>query len=72
MEKKYNHLIVEKGKYDDWLNKELFKPSLKGKPFSIVLPPPNITGHLHLGHALNGTIQDSIIRYKKLQGFRTI
>ncbi len=72
MEKKYNHLIIEKGKYDDWIKKDLFKSSLKGKPFSIVLPPPNITGNLHLGHALNASIQDSIIRYKKLQGFRTI
>ncbi len=71
--KKYNHLEVERGKYQSWLALDLFKAGdLDKPPFCIVLPPPNITGRLHLGHALNGTIQDVIIRYKKMNGFDTL
>lgn len=68
---KYNHLEVEANKYNQWLEQDLFKTELNDdKPaFSIVLPPPNVTGKLHLGHAWDGTLQDLLIRYKKLQGF---
>ena len=49
---KYDHLAVEKGKYQQWLDKEYFKAGdLTKKPYSIVIPPPNVTGKLHLGHA---------------------
>ena len=67
---KYDHLTVEKGKYQQWLDKEYFKAGdLTKKPYSIVIPPPNVTGKLHLGHAWDTTMQDMIIRYKRMQGY---
>ncbi len=73
LDKKYNHKEVEEGKYDFWLKNHVFESGDKSKdPFCIVIPPPNVTGNLHLGHALNGSIQDVIIRYKKMQGFDTL
>ncbi len=67
---KYNHLEVEKGKYQTWIDKKYFEAGDKSKtPFTIVIPPPNVTGKLHLGHAWDTTIQDMMIRYKRLQGF---
>lgn len=71
LETKYNHEKVEQGKYDKWLEKDYFKCNENSdlKPFSIVLPPPNVTGVLHLGHALDVTLQDIIIRYKKMCGY---
>ena len=73
LDKKYNHLEVEKNKYDKWLKKDYFKcdPDSKKKPFCIVLPPPNVTGVLHLGHAWDVALQDIIIRYKKMEGYDT-
>lgn len=70
VEPKYNHLDVEKDKNNKWIEKKFFSThTSKDKPFSIILPPPNVTGKLHLGHAWDGYIQDTIIRYKKLMGF---
>ena len=71
---KYNHTEVEKGKYNNWKDKGYFEAGKnKGKdPFSIVIPPPNVTGKLHIGHAYNVSIQDAIIRYKRMQGFDTL
>ncbi|MDM8214331.1 valine--tRNA ligase [Enterococcus hirae] len=71
---KYNPQEVEEGCYDFWLEKELFKPSgdKKAKPYSIVIPPPNVTGKLHLGHAWDTTLQDIIIRQKRMQGYDTL
>ena len=70
LDKKYNHKEVEKNKYKSWKEKGYFDAGDKSKePFCIVIPPPNVTGNLHLGHALNGSIQDVIIRYKKMQGY---
>ncbi len=67
---KYNHLEVEKGKYQQWLDKKYFEAGdLTKKPYSIVIPPPNVTGKLHLGHAWDTTLQDMIIRYKRMQGY---
>ena len=73
LEKKYNHENVEKGKYETWLKKDYFKceENSNKKPFCIVLPPPNVTGVLHLGHAWDVTLQDIIIRYKKMEGYDT-
>ena len=72
----YNPKEVEKRIYDFWLKSGFFNPDkLPGKrkkPFVIVLPPPNITGSLHMGHALNSTVQDILIRWKRLQGFKTL
>ena len=71
LDKKYNHKKTEENKYNIWLNKGYFKCDEKSskKPFCIVLPPPNVTGVLHLGHAWNVTLQDIIIRYKKMEGY---
>lgn len=72
--KKFSFKDIEHGLYDFWNTNHYFDPlhyEHNKKNFSIILPPPNITGHLHLGHAWDGTIQDVIIRYKKLQGFNT-
>ena len=70
---KYDFKKVEEGKYDFWLSKNYFECGDKRKePFSIVIPPPNVTGNLHLGHALDTSLQDVIIRYKKLCGYDTL
>lgn len=70
---KYNHLDVEKGKNQKWVDNKYFQEhDLSKEPFCIVIPPPNVTGKLHLGHAWDTTLQDVIIRYKKMQGFDTL
>ena len=70
LEKKYNHDEVEQNKYETWKEKNYFKSGdTSKKPFCIVLPPPNVTGVLHLGHAWDVTIQDIIIRYKRMEGY---
>lgn len=70
LEKRYSPHEVEKGKYETWKEKGYFTAGDKSKsPFSMVIPPPNVTGKLHLGHAWNTTIQDIIARYKKMQGY---
>ncbi|HBT59870.1 MAG TPA: valine--tRNA ligase [Acholeplasmataceae bacterium] len=67
---KYDHQEVEKGLYEYWLEKNYFKATGKKEvPFTIVIPPPNVTGKLHLGHAWDGTLQDIIIRRKRMQGY---
>jgi len=73
LEKKYNHLEVEQGKYENWKEKGYFESGdLSKKPYCIVIPPPNVTGKLHLGHAWDTTLQDIMIRYKKLDGYDTL
>ena len=71
METKYYFNLVEKGKYEFWLNNKTFLAGndKSKRPFAIVIPPPNVTGNLHIGHAWDTTLQDIIIRYKKLCGF---
>jgi valyl-tRNA synthetase len=70
MKQKYDHTEVERGKYDFWLKNNLFASGdMMKKPFTIVIPPPNITGKLHLGHCWNNTLQDIIIRRKRMQGY---
>ncbi len=67
---KFNHTKIEEGKYENWKNKGYFTAGDKSKePFCIVIPPPNVTGKLHIGHASDTTIQDILIRYKKAQGY---
>ena len=71
---KYNPQAIEAGKYEEWLERGVFKPSEDpaAEPYSIVIPPPNVTGKLHLGHAWDVTLQDMIIRQKRMQGFDTL
>ncbi len=70
----YNHKIVEKKIYSLWEKKKCFKPikNKKNKKFVIVIPPPNVTGNLHMGHALNNSIQDLLIRYHRNKGVETL
>ena len=74
LDKKYNHLETEKDKYNIWKEKGYFKAdnTSSKKPFCIVIPPPNVTGALHIGHAYDTAIQDAIVRYKRMQGFDTL
>lgn len=71
MSTKYNPTEVEKGKYEKWVKSGLFKSDVTSDkpPFSIVIPPPNVTGKLHLGHAWDTTLQDIITRLKRMQGY---
>ncbi|WP_223896633.1 valine--tRNA ligase [Lactobacillus huangpiensis] len=71
---KYDPKEVEQGRYQKWLDQDLFKPSgdKKAHPYSIVIPPPNVTGKLHLGHAWDTAIQDTLIRLKRMQGYDTL
>ena len=70
LDKKYDHKLVEEGKYEKWLKNGYFASGDKEKiPYTIVIPPPNVTGKLHLGHAWDTTLQDVLIRYKRMQGF---
>ena len=74
IENKYNPKDFEDKLYKEWEEKGYFKPSMdKTHPsYSIVMPPPNVTGKLHMGHALDDTLQDILIRYKRLKGFDTL
>ena len=74
MPTKYDPTAVEAGRYQTWLDEDVFKPSgdPEAKPYSIVLPPPNVTGKLHLGHAWDTTLQDMLIRQKRMQGYDTL
>ena len=74
LEGKYEPSNFEEEIYKNWEEKGYFKPSddRTKKPFTIVIPPPNITGKLHMGHALDNTIQDILIRYKRMQGFNSL
>lgn len=74
MKPKYNPQEVEAGRYQKWVDQELFKPSdHSDKPtYTIVIPPPNVTGKLHLGHAWDTTLQDILTRMKRMQGYETL
>lgn len=74
LEKVYEPLKVEEKIYDRWLKNKYFHavPDAKKEPFTIVIPPPNITGQLHMGHALDNTLQDIIIRFKRMQGYSAL
>lgn len=74
LDKVYNPKGVEEKWYQFWLDKGYFvaKTDSHKRPFSIVIPPPNVTGSLHMGHALNNTLQDIVIRLKRMQGYNTL
>ncbi len=71
MDKSYNPTSIEDKNYNLWIDNKYYKaePDKNKIPFSIVIPPPNITGSLHIGHALNNTLQDILVRYKKMSGY---
>ncbi len=74
LEKNYNPSEIEGRLYEKWQNRGYFhaKPDKTKKPFTIVMPPPNITGQLHMGHALDNTLQDILIRFKRMQGYEAL
>ena len=78
MEKELNKIYdpkeVEDRLYEFWENNNYFhaEPDKSKNPYTIVIPPPNITGKLHMGHALDETLQDIIVRFKRMQGFMTL
>ena len=74
LENTYNPQEFEEKLYEKWEEKGYFKPSMnkESEAYSIMMPPPNVTGKLHMGHALDGTIQDILIRYKRMNGFNTL
>ena len=72
LDKKYDQRLVEEGKYENWLNQGFFEERCDLPPYAIVIPPPNVTGKLHLGHAWDTTLQDIIIRFKRMQGYNAM
>ncbi len=72
--KKYNHIQEEKKISDFWIKRGLFKPkkTKSNKKFSVVIPPPNVTGRLHMGHALNNSLQDVLVRFNRMKGLETL
>ena len=78
LEKTYNPADIEDRLYQKWLDSKYFHADAERgrrngkKPFTIVMPPPNITGQLHMGHALDNTMQDILIRYKRMQGYEAL
>jgi len=79
LDRAYNPAEVEEGWYDYWMDEDLFSPEadakrrgFNGKQYCIVVPPPNITGGLHIGHSLNFTLQDVTIRFRRMQGYETL
>jgi valyl-tRNA synthetase len=69
---RYDHKAAEPRIYEAWEKSGAFKPSGDGEPYAIVIPPPNVTGVLHMGHALNNTLQDVLIRFHRMRGYRTL
>jgi valyl-tRNA synthetase len=72
LSKNFNHQEAESKWYEYWVKKGYFSSTPNEKPaYTIVIPPPNVTGVLHMGHALNNSVQDVLLRYAKLKGFNT-
>ncbi len=69
---KYNHKKVERNIYSYWEKNKLFQPKKNKRSFSIVIPPPNVTGSLHMGHALNNSLQDVLVRYHRMNNYETL
>jgi len=68
MEKTYQPENIERQWYENWESKGYFRPSGEGQSYSIAIPPPNVTGSLHMGHAFNTALIDTIVRFQRLQG----
>ncbi len=72
MDKTYSPETIEKTTYQNWENHHHFQPRGDGSPFCIMLPPPNVTGSLHMGHGFQHTIMDALTRYHRMRGERTL
>ena len=72
MEKTYSPHTIEQRWYQTWEDKQYFAPSGKGDPYCVMIPPPNVTGSLHMGHAFQDTIMDALIRYHRMKGCNTL
>src|SRR5690554_3712960 len=72
MEKSYDPHGIESRWYAVWEERGYFRPSGTGTPYCIVIPPPNVTGSLHMGHAFQDTLMDALIRYHRMKGFDTL
>ncbi|MFT5721861.1 MAG: valyl-tRNA synthetase, partial [Motiliproteus sp.] len=72
MDKTYQPHAIERSWYQTWEKKGYFKPSGEGDPYCIMIPPPNVTGSLHMGHGFNNAIMDSLIRYQRMKGHNTL
>ena len=72
--KSYDPTLVEDKIYKNWMDGKFFETKIdkSKKPYSIVMPPPNVTGKLHMGHALDDTLQDILIRFKRMQGYNAL
>ena len=70
--KAYDPHAIEQALYERWEQQGAFKPSGEGPPFCIAIPPPNVTGSLHMGHAFQDTIMDALTRYHRMLGHRTL
>ncbi|HBC17492.1 MAG TPA: hypothetical protein DC022_01745, partial [Alcanivorax sp.] len=72
MDKTYQPDRIEQAWYENWEKAGYFKPSGQGDSFCIMIPPPNVTGSLHMGHAFQDTIMDTLVRYRRMQGRNTL
>ena len=72
MEKTFDPQAIEQNWYQHWEQNGYFKPAGQGTPYSIMIPPPNVTGSLHMGHAFQDTLMDTLIRYQRMQGANTL
>ena len=74
LEKTYDPKLIEKKWYTFWEERGYFRPESNpdGQPFSVTIPPPNVTGELHIGHALQHAIHDTIVRWRRMQGRKTL
>ncbi|MEM9690438.1 MAG: class I tRNA ligase family protein, partial [Pseudomonadota bacterium] len=72
MEKSYDPREIEQRIYERWENDKCFAPRGEGEPYCIMIPPPNVTGTLHMGHAFQDTIMDALTRYKRMDGHRAL
>ena len=72
MEKTFNPHAIERTWYQTWEEKGYFAPSGEGKPYTIMIPPPNVTGSLHMGHAFQDSIMDALTRYQRMKGSNTL
>jgi len=72
MNKTFNPSDIETHWYKEWERQGYFNPSNQGKPYSIMIPPPNVTGSLHMGHGFQEALMDALIRYHRMDGFNTL